>query len=254
MPPTATLIENSGPQRPRLVRTAGVFSGTRHYMIENAATLGDTYNAIGLPAAGSPWDQDHPQCKARVYDPVLAPGPSGVYFMRVDYGQDTLTEYTADPELVITTTLEQNASSETVDFDPEGLKSQTNDGRGVPKMVSSLSLTVLKFFEDLPNIEPFLELSDEPKVNSDQVTLQNFMNSGQALVVPEEQLLYTHFTLGYEQGLFTVRHHLQRRRFWFNQRPMLDASGKQRINPGTQKGMFEVVEVYEYAPMMGVIG
>ena len=249
MPPTATLIEDGGERRVRFTRSAGVFIGTRHYRIDGATSIEDCFNATGLPEAGQIWSAEYNKVKARVFDPTREPGPIPFYFMRIDYREDSLTQYTADPELKITTTLTQSSTSEMVDREVRDVpnpKKLTNDGRGVPKMLTSISFEYLEFFTELPSIDPYLALSDEPKVNSDAVILKNFVNSGSDITVPAGQLLYAGFAIGQEQGLFTIRHRLERRRDWKNYRPVEDASGKQVIGPDN-KGVFEAADVYETA-------
>lgn len=256
MPPTAVLRENADQLRPTLTRNAGSFVGSRHFDIFDAVDLDDCYNAVGLPEKGQIWSPARPKVKARFFDPVYQPGPVPFYICKVQYREDTPTQYTADPDLIITT-MSQNSTSMMVDRETRDVpnpKRLTNDKRGVPRMLTTLSFEVVQFFETLPDIEPYMLLSDEPKVNSDEVILQNFMNSGSSITVPIGQLLYAGFAIGYEQELFTIRHRLERLRSWKNHRPIEDANGNQRLDPVTSKGVFELADIYETAPFGGVVG
>lgn len=247
----ATYIQNaSSGYTTDLTRDRGVFSGHKHFQIKDASTIGETFEAVDLPVDGDPFDALHPNCKARTFTPALLPGSHGMWKMRVGYGEDIGEDVTPAEGLELTTTLEQSRSSVNVNesWDEENPFTLTNDGVGVPKLINVLSLQVIQYSTNLPDLAPLMALSDSPKINKKPLTLIRFLGVEDATISFEaKQLLYAGFSIAREGGYFVVRHELQARRSWENKRHFMDSNNK-------PTGVVEISDVYEPVDFVGKLG
>lgn len=234
---TATLRSNATDRRPTLTLADGRYRGTRWYDIAGASSLEDCFFADGLPAFGTPWSANIHRATARVFTPEVQPGTNPLYVMRVEYGEDAAQP---QPGVKKTTTFKPAATSETVDHDVTGTKKLTDDGRGVSKMLASVSFEVVEGFTDLPDLGPYVHLMSEPKVNAAPVTLRNFMNTGQDIPVGQGRLLYAPFGLFFENGVIGVRHRLLYASSWKHRKPVLAPDG-------SLTGIFDEFDLYEEA-------
>ena len=251
MPPTATKIENAGPQRPQLWREDGAYRGVVYYLVRSAPGFADAHAADGLPADGDPFDAEHPDVRAYRFTPEMEEGRHGAWFMRVDYRQDGSGPYggvTPADGVRVTTLLEQSRTTETVDTDVTFSSRLTHDGSGVPKIVNAMTLRVTSFSTAVPDIAPLVELSDSPKVNDQQLQLPRFLGGPDPLIIDAGQLLYAGFK-PYKQGAFyVVEHELLLRRTWKHEKYPVDANGE------PSGGLIEELDVYEEADFVAVIG
>lgn len=250
MTPVATYRENATDYQPTLERENGVYRGVKFFHIAGAANIADTYQAVGLPAQGDPYDATTPQCRASRYTPERLAGAGGFWKMRVEFvepGGGGGGVVIPEPGLVVSTFVSQYRSSENVNRNIENTRDLTSDGTGVPKLVNAMTIVITTYSDQVPLLAPLIELSDSPKVNSQDLVLPNLLGSDQTLTVPAGQLLYAGFTPSYEGGLFVVRHELLWSRQWTAMRYPTGPDG-------VVDGPPEVLNVYEAADFVAVIG
>jgi hypothetical protein len=248
MPPTATLQQDDGSYRPRLVRTPDGYVGTRYYQISNDCdSLEEALTATDLPAMGAAWSGTAPGTVlfAREFEVLVEPGDW--YYVKVEYRQNRGGDITPVAGLVNTTAIRHQSTSETVLHDITGTYRLGEDG--TQKILSTFDIMVDQYLAsagDLVAALPALvDLSDEPKLNEFAIECPNLFGSGTALAIPARQALYTGFEVEQVGDLYRVRHLLQWRRDW-------DWSGLEIGDDLTPLASFVPQAVYEEADFVSV--
>lgn len=210
MPPVAELISNDGPYQATLDRSPEGYVGGRWFLIKGAASLEECHAAAGLPGQGAAWSVALPRLRARHFRPKREGGSH--FHMLVEYREDKGDQVTPTPDYRTTTALEAESASETVYYDITGTHRLGEDG--ATKLLTAITFRVKHYTSALPNLNAFLELCDEPKINSAAVVLPNLFGSGVHLEVSALQLLYKSFRITREGDLFATEHELLWRRDW----------------------------------------
>lgn len=214
---TATLQQDDGSYRPRLVRTAEGYQGTRYYRVtKDADGMEDALAATGLPAYGAAWSGSGVGTLlfAREFE-VLVEGGDW-YTVKVDYRANSGGDIAPADGLVATTVLRHQSTSETVTHDITGTYRLGEDG--AQKILSTFDISVDQYFASasamIAALPALKTLSDEPKLNEFGIVCPNLFGSGQGLAIAAREALYTGFEVEQVGDLYRVRHLLQWRRDW----------------------------------------
>lgn len=241
--PTAELCNDDLHYPDSLVETAEGYRGLRHYRVR-APSRESALSADGLPRIGTPWSSELGGVLVREREVVPDRKGGNWWVVKLEFETNTGQIPQAGPGVV--TRIVPSTTTRRINFDITGTKKLTSDGRGVGRLVTVTLFEVIRYTENLPDLAPYRNITDEPKVNDAPVTLPNLFGSGQNLAVGAGELVYAKFTPDREGELFSIRSELHWRRDWRHMRPAEQPSG----NPA---GAFEAMDIYEPGSFEGVL-
>lgn len=242
--PTANPIDDREKYPNELVLTKDGYRGVRYWRAQ-AASLEDAHAADNLPRIGDPWSASLATVIVTSIDPREERKGGGwwVYAVRYEQNFGQLPETSG---VGVVTRIVPSSTTQQVLYDITGTRKLTKDNRGVAKIVTKTLFEVTRYFDNLPDLTPYRNITDEPKVNDAAVTLPNYFNSGQSVEIPAGELLYVKFTPDVEGQRFVVRSELHWARRWKHE--------KIGENPdGTPSGSGELLDIYETGSFAGLI-
>lgn len=241
--PTASLINDDQKYPNALGRNRDGLTGTRFYRVD-CATHDEALAADGLPVLGDPWSQSRLRLQLDELDARRERMGGNWFIVRAQYRINTGQIPAVGPGVV--TRIIPSTTTRNVNFDITGTRKLTSDGRGVPRLVTVTLFEVVRYFTEMPNLTPYRNITDEPKLNAGGVALPNLFGSGTNLSVAAGELLYAKFTPASEGELFSIRSELHWRRDWRHYKNAETPAGE-------PAGAQEALDLYESGDFTGLL-
>ncbi len=241
--PTAIIINDDQKYPGAFTEDRNGYRGLRFYRVR-CATHEEALEADGLPAIGDPWSQSKLLVQVHNREARRERMGGDWFIVKVEYEVNNGQVPAVGPAVV--TRIVPSTTTRSVNFDITGTKKLTSDGRGVPRLVTVTLFEVVRYFHTLPDLAPYRNITDEPKINDGPVVLPNLFGSGQGMPVGVGELLYAKFTPDAEGERFSIRSELHWRRDWRHYRNAETPAGE-------AAGAQEALDMYESGSFAGLL-
>lgn len=240
---TAEQINDDKHYPTTLVETIEGYRGVRFYRVR-AGSREEALAADGMPRIGDPWSAELGGVLVRQRDARAERAGGDWIVVRVDYETNTGQIPSVGPGVI--SRVVPSTTTRNVNFDVDGTTKLTSDGRGVPRIVTVTLFEVVRYFQAMPDLSPYRNITDEPKVNDATVVLPNLFGSGQNLQIGPGELLYAKYTPDRVGELFEIRSELHWRRDWKHHKLGEEPSGE-------PSGSDTPLDIYETGDFSGLL-